>query len=141
MQAQRFDALARMWVHPTSRRAALVGGLTAAVAGLADGRVRRLGLAQVAASSVGTPVATPLASPGASPVASPGPLDLLAGTPAGDATVLGRDGGICKGTQEPCATDPSITLGQEVPESYATAECCSGVCRKRVGRIVVWSCG
>lgn len=136
MEARRFDAVVRAMANRSSRRVAVLGGLAAAVAGLGPGRPRRPGLAQDAAS----PVATPLAAPFASPVASPGPLDLLAGTPSLGGEVLGRNGGTCKGNREACATDSSIELGRPAPDAYATAECCSGTCRKRVGRIVIWSC-
>lgn len=136
MDARRLDALARVLADRSSRRAAVMGGLAAAVGGLGVNRARRSGLAQDGAS----PAASPLASPFASPAASPGPLDLLTGTPAAGGEVLGRNGGTCKGSRESCATDPSIELGRPVPDAYATQECCSGTCRKRVGRIVIWSC-
>lgn len=136
MDVRRFDTLTRLFADRSSRRAAVLGGLAAVAGGLGASRAGRLGLAQEA----GSPAASPAASPLASPAASPGPLDLLAGTPAAGAELLGRDGGACKGSRETCATDPSIALGQAVPDSYASSECCSGICAKRVGRIVVWSC-
>lgn len=132
MDDRRFDALARAVARRSSRRAAVVGGLAAAAVGLGLGRPRLPGLAQDAAS--------PGASPAASPLASPGPLDLLGGTPAAAGNGLRRLGDVCKGFKATCATDPSIQLGQAVPDAYATDECCSGSCRKYVGRIVVWLC-
>lgn len=117
MRADRFDALARMLARPTSRRVALVGGLAAAVVGLGAGGGRRLVMAQDAASPAASPAGSPFASPIASPLASPGPLDLLAGTPAAEGALLGRDGGTCKERLEPCS---GSTDGWE--------ECCSRVC-------------
>lgn len=136
MEPRRFDALVRAMANRSSRRVAVLGGLATSVAGLGLGRGRRPGLAQDSAS----PVATPMTSPLASPAASPGPLDLLAATPAAGDEVLGRTGGTCRGFKESCASDPSIELGKPVPDSYPTSECCSSVCRKYVGRIVVWLC-
>lgn len=117
MNPARFDRIARVLGTPTSRRATVLGGLAAALAGVGIGPLARLGAARQTASPVASPLGSGGATPLGSPPASPGPLDLLASTPAAGAEVLGRDGGTCKGRLELC---DGSTGGYE--------ECCSKVC-------------
>lgn len=125
MTSARFDRLARFLATPIARRATVLGGVAALLAGVGSTTRPRHGATRQVSSPVASPLAGEGATPLASPGASPGPLDLLAGTPHGAASAPQSRGGTCKQRLGLCAPPPPELEGRS---SYWSDECCTNTC-------------